>query len=92
MTPAELSVVTPAEAELSKQPVSTERRKAMASKGQAMPGGKFPIADVEDLKRAIKSYGRAKESDRAKVRRHIIKRARALGEAELIPESWLKKA
>lgn len=72
----------------SQQPVSAERRKAMAKKGWALPDGAYPIADVEDLKRAIKSYGRAKESERAKVRKHIAKRARALGHPELIPEDW----
>ena len=78
-------------AELSKQPVLTERRKDYAAKGWAMPGGRFPIADLPDLRRAIQSYGRAKASDRAKVRRHIMKRARALKHPELIPESWTKK-
>jgi 2'-5' RNA ligase len=73
---------------LSTQPVSVERRKAMAKKGWALPDGAYPIADVADLKRAIKSYGRAKESERAKVRKHIAKRARALGHPELIPEDW----
>ena len=62
----------------------------MAKKGHALPGGAYPIADVEDLKRAIKSYGRAKASERKKVRDHIMKRARALGHPELIPDSWSK--
>ena len=75
-------------AEFSKQPVSTQRRKEMAKEGEAMAGGKYPIADVADLKRAISSYGRAKESERKKVRDHIKKRARALGHPELIPEDW----
>jgi 8-oxo-dGTP pyrophosphatase MutT (NUDIX family) len=51
-------------------------------------GWAFPIPDVDHLRRAVKAYGRAKEGDRAAVRRHIISRARALGASELIPESW----
>lgn len=74
----------------SKQPVSKERREEMAKEHTAMPDGSYPIADTADLKRAIKAYGRAKESDRAKVRRHIMRRARALGHADLIPDSWKK--
>lgn len=87
----ELADTSPDGATLSKQPVSSARRKEMAKKGTALPDGSYPIADVADLRRAIKSYGRAKESDRAKVRRHIIKRARALGKADLIPDSWPKR-
>ena len=42
-----------------------------------MPDGSFPIANVEDLKNAIQSIGRAKDPDAAKA--HIKKRARDLG-------------
>lgn len=75
-----------AEAELAS--ISVRARKRLASEGKALPDGSYPIRNVDDLKNAIKSYGRAKESDRAKVRRHIIKRARGLGKSELIPEQW----
>lgn len=75
-------------AEFSRQPVSTERRKEYARNGWSLSDGAYPIADVADLKRAISSYGRAKESERKKVRDHIKKRARSLGHAELIPEDW----
>lgn len=51
-----------------------------------MEDGSFPIHDVEDLKRAIKAYGRAK--DKAATKKHIIKRARALKATDLIPEDW----
>jgi hypothetical protein len=64
----------------------TKKREKAASKGEAMEDGSFPIKDVEDLKRAIKAYGRAK--DKAAVKKHIIKRARALKAADLIPEDW----
>src|SRR5678815_1118268 len=66
--------------------VSTKERKNLADKGQAMPDGSYPIANVQDLKNAIQAIGRAK--DPAAVKRHIKKRARALGHPELIPEGW----
>ncbi len=66
-----------------------ERRK-LAKSGKAMPGGSFPIRNAEDLQNAIRAFGRAKESDRADVKRHIIKRARALGKYDLVPQEWKK--
>jgi hypothetical protein len=63
-------------------------RERLAKQGKAMPDGSYPIRNVADLKNAIRAYGRASEADRAKVRRHIIKRARALGKSELIPDNW----
>lgn len=68
--------------------VSKKSREEAAEKGEALSDGSYPIRNVSDLKNAIQAYGRAKESDRAKVRRHIIKRARALGKADLIPDNW----
>lgn len=66
--------------------VSTEERKKLAKKGHAMSDGSFPIANKADLKNAIQAYGRA--SNKAAVKRHIIKRAKALGATNLLPDSW----
>ena len=75
------------EAELAlKRLYSRERREEMASEGQALPDGSYPIADEADLKNAIMAYGRA--ADKAKAKRHIIKRARALGKTSMLPEAW----
>jgi len=68
--------------------IGTEARKRMAKEGKAMPDGQYPIANVGDLKNAIRAYGRAASGQKAAVRRHIKKRARALGKTDLIPESW----
>ncbi|UDL15875.1 hypothetical protein QEH42_gp084 [Microbacterium phage Pumpernickel] len=68
--------------------VPKKSRDQAAEKGEALPDGSYPIRNVNDLKNAIKAFGRAKPGDRAKVRRHIMKRARALGKADLIPEDW----
>lgn len=68
----------------------TQTRQKLAKQGKAMPGGRFPIRNREDLSKAIRAVGRAKggEAGRAKVRRYIIKRARALGLSNMIPDSW----
>lgn len=65
---------------------SAEERRKLAQKGYALPDGSFPIVDVVDLKNAIRAIGRA--SDPARARRHICKRARALGRMDLVPEGW----
>lgn len=63
-------------------------REQMAEEGIALPDGSFPIADEDDLRNAIKAYGRA--GDKAAAQRHIKKRARDLGAEDLIPENWEK--
>lgn len=68
--------------------MSKNVRQKLASEGKALPDGSFPIRTVDDLKNAIQSYGRAKEGKRAVVRRHIMKRARGLDRADMIPEAW----
>lgn len=92
---------TPAPAEPVEITVSTEyaptakERKAAESSGAAMPGGRYPIRNEADLRKAIRAVGRAggpdgSEEDRDEVRRHIIKRAKALGLEKLIPFYWGK--
>lgn len=71
-----------------KRKVGSEERETLATRGAALPDGSFPIATVQDLRNAIAAFGRAKNKPMA--RRHIIKRARALGRADLIPENWTK--
>jgi hypothetical protein len=72
-----------------KREFSDEERQALADKGNAMPDGSYPISTVQDLKNAIQSYGRAKNKD--KVKQHIIRRARALGRIDLLPEGWISE-
>jgi hypothetical protein len=59
----------------------------MADSGDAMPDGSYPIADAEDLDNAIKAVGRG-NADHDAIRSHIIKRAKALGLSERIPDNW----
>ncbi|MGV1079726.1 MAG: hypothetical protein ACOYD1_07720 [Candidatus Nanopelagicales bacterium] len=53
---------------------------------QALPDGSYPVHNKAELRKAIQAYGRAKDLPRAK--RHIIKRARALGAVSMLPEDW----
>jgi hypothetical protein len=68
----------------------TSERAAADRRGQAMPGGRFPVKNRGDLENAIRAVGRAKggEQGRQAVRRFILKRAKALNLTSLIPETW----
>jgi len=76
------------EPEVEKREFTDAERKDMAEAGQALPDGSYPIKTVGDLKNAIQSFGRAK--DPAKVKAHIIARAKAMGKESMIPEDWTK--
>lgn len=65
---------------------SEEVRQRYAKQGIALPDGSFPIPDRDALRRAVQAIGRASDYGRAK--RHIIKRARALGATNMLPEDW----
>lgn len=67
-------------------------RRKLAEEGKALPDGSFPIRNVSDLRNAVQSYGRAKVGSRAKVRNHIMKRARSLDRSDLVPEEWKQAA
>ena len=71
-----------------KTSLKKDSRDAAADKGEALPDGSYPIKNKEDLKKAVQAYGRAK--DKAKAKRHIIKRARALKATDLLPDDWTK--
>jgi peptidoglycan hydrolase-like protein with peptidoglycan-binding domain len=73
-------------AEIQEATFSTEQRSKLASKGHALSDGSYPIRNASDLRNAIQAIGRAKDQARAK--RHIIKRAKALGLTSMLPEGW----
>jgi hypothetical protein len=66
----------------SKSP-TTASRKVLQANGQAMPGGRYPIPNVDFLKRAVKSIGRTPPEKRPAVVAWIKKRAAALGQPQL---------
>lgn len=70
-----------------KRAFSEDERTKLADEGMALPDGSFPIKSEDDLKNAIQAYGRAGDKEAAK--RHIMKRARAMGMEKLIPSNWI---
>lgn len=76
-----------AELELAKK-FDTDKRKKMADEGNALPDGSYPIENVSDLRNAIQAFGRAPAGKRGQVKRHIIKRAKALGAEGALPDDW----
>jgi uncharacterized membrane protein YkoI len=86
--PEEAEAIEAEAAEIALKRAFTEDvRNQMAKEGTALSDGSFPIANATDLKNAISAYGRASDKEAAK--RHIMKRAKALGEEKLIPSNWL---
>jgi hypothetical protein len=72
--------------ELAPKEISMEARK----KAPTAYGTSFPIRNVDDLRRAIQSFGRGDPSKKAIVKAFIIRRARELGHPEMIPDAWKK--
>lgn len=71
-----------------KKDYNEKQRQQMASRGQAMDDGSFPVANARDLHNAIQSVGRASNYEAA--RKHIIARANALGLESELPADWKK--
>lgn len=71
---------------VTKRDFSDEKRQELADSGAALPDGGFPIESVGDLKNAIRAIGRASNPTSAKS--HIIKRAKALGATDQLPDDW----
>jgi hypothetical protein len=71
---------------IEKRDVSADEREELASKGQALEDGSFPIANEEDLRNAVQAVGRAKDPDAAK--KHITARAKALNATDALPADW----
>lgn len=66
---------------------SADERRRLAKQGKAMPDGSYPIRNVSDLHNAIRAVGRGGANHDA-IRRFIMRRARALGAMDAIPDSW----
>ena len=69
-----------------KREFNQNRREQLAASGDAMPDGSYPIVNRGDLQNAIQAYGRA--SNKGPVKEHIMRRARALGLEDMLPEQW----
>lgn len=70
---------------------SAEQLRQMLAEGHAMrgPNGEpdYPIGDRQDVENAVHAVGRGQGSHDA-IRAYIIRRARALGAMDLIPDDW----
>lgn len=64
-----------------------EERKDLAKKGEAMPNGKYPIRNRQDLKDAIRLFGSSSMS-KEDVKKWIKKRAKELNLEDELPENW----
>jgi hypothetical protein len=71
---------------LAKRKYTQAQRDDAADDGSAMPDGSFPIKTKDDLANAVKLAGSAKDPKAAKA--HIKRRAKALGAADAIPDTW----
>jgi hypothetical protein len=72
--------------------LNTAARHYAAQRGWAMPDGSYPIRPkamngMQDLENAIHAIGRSVHSH-GLVRKHILKRAHAIGGMKLIPDDW----
>jgi HK97 family phage prohead protease len=65
---------------------NAEELKEMAGK-EAMADESYPIADQDDLEKAIKAVGRG-SADHDAIRKHVMARAKALKLSSLIPDNW----
>jgi hypothetical protein len=59
-------------------PMRAAGRRALAAKGQALPGGSEPIPNLDYLKKAIRSVGRLDPLKRSALAALIRKRAKEL--------------
>lgn len=68
---------------------SEEERRRLQAKGQTGYGTSYPMPDCDAVGRAVESYGRAPEAERAQLRQAIVARKIELGCDDVeIPESW----
>lgn len=64
-----------------------EERKDLTKKGEAMPNGKYPIRNRQDLKDAIRLSG-SSSMPKGDVKKWIKKRAKELNLEDELPEDW----
>lgn len=65
-------------------------REKAAKEETALPDGKLPTRNKDELKAAIALRGKVKGHSPAAVRAYLIRRARALDAVEMLPPMWRK--
>jgi hypothetical protein len=71
-------------------PFSAKARAVAAEKGFALSDGKLPIRDEKELKSAIMLRGKVEGHSEAQIKKHIMKRAKALDMMDALPDEWTK--
>ena len=66
------------EYELYEKKYSSSERRKLEKEGKAMPGGRFPIADLSDLRNAIHYLGKRSINGATEVAKFIAKRMKEL--------------
>jgi hypothetical protein len=61
-----------------KRQISTDQRKALRQKGQALPDLSYPVEHLGDLNNGIQAFGRAPDNKRATVKRFLKRMATKL--------------
>lgn len=73
------------------EPTAVERMR-LVKLGYAMPDGSYYIragkVGASDLQNAVKAVGRGQEDSHNAIRVHIMKRAKAIGLSDEIPDDW----
>ncbi len=69
--------------------ISEAQREHLEAEGDTAYGTSYPVRNCEDLRNAIRAYGRAPASERAQLRRFIVRRKVELGCTDVeLPEDW----
>jgi hypothetical protein len=68
--------------------LSVEARGKAAEKGFALPDGKLPIRNKDELDAAIRLRGKVEGHTAEEIKAHIIKRAADLGAEDMLPAEW----
>ena len=78
-------------ADVVKAKYSAEDKRKLLAQGHAMRNADgepdYPVHDEEDLGKAIHAVGRG-GADHDKIRAYVIRRAKALGKSDQIPDNW----
>ena len=72
---------------------SAKQGTKMAAVGSAEPDGSYPISSPKDVSNAVKDWFRAKQGPGGTPadKKHIIRRAKALGATDRLPDGWVMR-
>ena len=69
--------------------ISDAQREHAAAEGDTAYGTSYPVQNCDELRDAIRAYGRAPADKRAELRRFLVRRKAELGCPDVhLPEDW----